>query len=37
VTEQLYAISTERKLTHPAIVAISQAAQREVFGKPAPG
>jgi LysR family transcriptional activator of nhaA len=27
VTEQLYAITTERKLTHPGIVAISQAAQ----------
>jgi LysR family transcriptional regulator, transcriptional activator of nhaA len=36
VTEQLYAISTERRLTHPAIVAISQTAQRDIFGRPAP-
>jgi LysR family transcriptional activator of nhaA len=32
VSEQLYAITTERRLSHPAIVAISQAAQQEVFG-----
>lgn len=32
VTEQVYAITTERRLSHPAIVAISQAAQHEVFG-----
>ncbi|MCF8151724.1 MAG: transcriptional activator NhaR [Burkholderiaceae bacterium] len=31
VVEQLFAITTERRLTHPAIVAISQAAQRDVF------
>lgn len=31
VREQLYAITTERKLTHPAIVAISRAAQLELF------
>lgn len=31
VVEQIYAITTERKLTHPAIVAISKAAQRDVF------
>lgn len=37
VSEQLYAITTERRLTHPATVAISQAAQREVFGKPVSG
>lgn len=36
VTEQLYAITTERRLTHPAIVAISQNAQREIFGKSGP-
>jgi LysR family transcriptional activator of nhaA len=35
VTEQLYAITTERRLLHPAIVAIVQATQREFFGKPA--
>ncbi len=33
VTEQLYAITTERRLLHPAIVAIVQATQREFFGK----
>jgi LysR family transcriptional activator of nhaA len=32
ITEQLYAITTERRLTHPAIVAISQAARSQVFG-----
>ncbi|MDS4040098.1 MAG: transcriptional activator NhaR [Candidatus Competibacter sp.] len=35
VTEQLYAITTERRLLHPAIVAVVQATQREFFGKPA--
>jgi len=35
VTEQLYAITTERRLLHPAIVVIVQATQREFFGKPA--
>lgn len=35
VVEQLYAITTERRLTHPAIVAVSEAAKRQVFGKPA--
>ncbi len=33
VIEQLYAITTERRLTHPAIVAVSEAAKRQVFGK----
>jgi len=37
VTEQLYAITTERRLLHPAIVAVVQATQRELFGKPALG
>jgi LysR family transcriptional activator of nhaA len=32
VVEQLYAITTERRMTHPAIVALSQAAARDVFG-----
>ena len=32
VNEQLYAITTERRMQHPAAVAISQAASREVFG-----
>ena len=33
VREQLYAITTQRRLTHPAIVAVSQAARDEVFGR----
>jgi len=32
VVEQLYAITTERRLTHPAIVATAAAARRDVFG-----
>ena len=32
VREQLYAITTQRRLTHPAVVAISQVARDEVFG-----
>lgn len=31
VIEQFYAISVERKLTHPAVVAISRAARQEFF------
>jgi LysR family transcriptional regulator, transcriptional activator of nhaA len=31
VIEQLYAITTERRMQHPAAVAVSQAASREVF------
>jgi LysR family transcriptional activator of nhaA len=31
VIEQVYAISTERRLTHPAVVAISKAARQNVF------
>jgi LysR family transcriptional activator of nhaA len=33
VIEQFYAISVERKLTHPAVVAISRAARQELFAK----
>jgi LysR family transcriptional activator of nhaA len=33
IIEQIYAITTERRLLHPAIVAIVQATQREFFGK----
>ncbi len=33
VAEQLYAITTERRLTHPGIVAIVKVTQREFFGK----
>jgi LysR family transcriptional regulator, transcriptional activator of nhaA len=32
VVEQLYAITTERRLRHPAMLAVSEAAQRDVFG-----
>ncbi|MFZ4539650.1 transcriptional activator NhaR [Propionivibrio sp.] len=32
VVEHLYAITTERRLTHPAIVAISKAAREDIFG-----
>lgn len=35
VVEQLFAITTERRLVHPAIIAISDNAQHEIFGKPA--
>lgn len=31
VVEQFYAISVERRLTHPAVVAVSHAARRELF------
>jgi LysR family transcriptional activator of nhaA len=33
VIEQLYAITTERRLTYPAIVAISKAAREDLFGR----
>ncbi len=32
VTERFYAISVERRLTHPAVVAISSTARQELFG-----
>lgn len=32
VVEHLYAITTERRITHPAIVAISKAAREDIFG-----
>jgi len=32
VMEQVFAITTERRLTHPAIVAISKSAKEDVFG-----
>ena len=32
VAERFYAISVERRLTHPAILAISQSAHRSLFG-----
>lgn len=33
VTERFYAISVERRLTHPAMVAISSTARQELFGR----
>ncbi|MBX3647148.1 MAG: transcriptional activator NhaR [Rhodocyclaceae bacterium] len=33
VTERFYAISVERRLTHPAVVAISSAAREELFAR----
>lgn len=36
VIEQFYAISVERKLTHPAVLAISRAARQELFIKRTP-
>jgi LysR family transcriptional activator of nhaA len=35
VTEQFYAISVERRLTHPAVVAISTVARQELFDRAA--
>jgi LysR family transcriptional activator of nhaA len=32
VRERFYAISVERKLKHPAVVAISEAARQKLFG-----
>ncbi|MBL8491442.1 MAG: LysR family transcriptional regulator, partial [Rhodocyclaceae bacterium] len=32
VTEQLYAITTERRLTHPGVIAVVKATQQQVFG-----
>jgi LysR family transcriptional activator of nhaA len=31
VRERFYAISVERKLKHPAVIAISEAAQQKLF------
>jgi LysR family transcriptional activator of nhaA len=36
VIEQLYAITTERRMQHPAAVAVGQAALREVFSAAGP-
>jgi LysR family transcriptional activator of nhaA len=30
--EEFYAISIERRITHPAVAAITTAARRELFG-----
>ncbi len=37
VREQLYAITAQRRLTHPAVVAISEAAHHQLFGRPIEG
>lgn len=37
VKEQLYGITSERQLTHPGIVAISEAAHSAAFGRPTEG
>lgn len=34
VSEQFYAISVERQITHPAVLAVSQAAKASLFAKP---
>ena len=34
VRQQFYAISVERKIKHPAVAAISEAARQDIFGKP---
>ena len=31
ITESFYAISVERRLSHPAVIAISEAARQELF------
>ena len=31
IREKYYAISTERKLKHPAVIAISEAARKQLF------
>jgi LysR family transcriptional activator of nhaA len=36
VRERLFAITTERRLTHPAIVAVSQTARSEIFADTSP-
>jgi LysR family transcriptional activator of nhaA len=32
MTEDFYAISVERRITHPGVAAITQAARGELFG-----
>ena len=32
IRESFYAISVERKITHPAVLAITRAARRDIFG-----
>ncbi len=34
VTERFYAISVERRLTHPAVVAVTETARQELFANP---
>lgn len=33
IVEQIYAITTERRISHPAVVAIRKTAQQDVFGE----
>ena len=33
VTERFYAITVERRLTHPAVVAVTEAARQALFAK----
>ncbi|MGH8432079.1 MAG: LysR family transcriptional regulator, partial [Solimonas sp.] len=37
VRDQLYAITTQRRMTHPAVIAVSNVARNEVFGSPMEG
>ncbi|KRA03214.1 MAG: transcriptional activator NhaR [Achromobacter sp.] len=37
VKEQFYAITTDQRLEHPAVVALSRAAREDIFGRPATG
>ena len=37
VRERYYAITVERRIAHPAVVAISEAARGELFGRRSPG
>jgi LysR family transcriptional activator of nhaA len=32
VRERFFAVSVERRLKHPAVIAITESAQRELFG-----
>jgi len=32
VRERFYAVSVERRLKHPAVIAITESARRELFG-----
>jgi LysR family transcriptional activator of nhaA len=36
VRERYWALTVERRLKHPAVVAITETARAELFGRPAP-